>query len=164
MFTFTRRTAASFIAATATGAIVLTGAAASASGTPAHHAAAGQTISLDCHSGTSAFLNLAHKSGPAAGDEALLAQPCYDAAHHTQLLGHIDVVGTFESSSAATGHAVVAFNGGDIVLDGLESSNGPFTIGVTGGTGSYEGARGQATVAPQPGKGNQALITISLLP
>ena len=93
-----------------------------------------------------------------------MSQPCYDAAHHTQLLGHGYVISTFESSNAATGHAAVALNGGGIVLDGLESHTGPFTLAVTGGTGSYEGARGQAIVTPQPGKGNQALVTISLLP
>ena len=164
MFTITKRAAASFIATAATGAIVLSGAAASASGTPARHTAAGQTISLYCHGGTSAFLNLAHKGGLAAGDEAIMSQPCDAAAHHTQLLGHGYVISTFESSNAATAHAILALNGGDIVLDGLESPNGPFTIAVTGGTGSYEGAHGQAAIAPQPGKGNPALVTISLLP
>lgn len=137
---------------------------ASASSAPARHAAAGQTISLYCHGGSSAFLNLARKAGPAAGDESIMSQPCYSNAHRTQLMGQADVISTFVSTSAATGHAVAALNAGDILIAGVESESGPFTFAVTGGTGSYEGARGQAVITPQSGKGNPAMVTISLLP
>jgi hypothetical protein len=34
---------------------------------------------------------------------------------------------------------------------------------VTGGIGRFQGARGQATVDTLPGKGNRAMITLSLL-
>lgn len=138
---------------------------ASASSPPTRHAASGQTIALYCHGGTSAFLNLAHKTGPAAGDENILSQPCYNNTSRSQLLGHGYVISTLVSKSAATGHAVVALKGGDLVATGLESFSGSsFTWAVTGGTGSYDGARGQAVIRPQSGKGNPAVVTITLLP
>lgn len=138
---------------------------ASASSAPARPAASAQTIALYCHGGTSAFLNLAHKTGPAAGDENILAQPCDNNTNRTQLLGHAYVVSTLASKSVVTGHAVVALKGGSIVATGLESfSGGSFTWAVTGGTGSYDGVHGQATVAPQSGKGSPAVVTITLLP
>jgi len=40
----------------------------------------------------------------------------------------------------------------------------PFQLAVTGGTGRFQNARGQATVRLLPGKGNRAQITLTLLP
>jgi hypothetical protein len=37
-------------------------------------------------------------------------------------------------------------------------------MAVTGGTGSFQTARGEATVKLLPGKGHPAMITLSLLP
>jgi hypothetical protein len=37
-------------------------------------------------------------------------------------------------------------------------------LAVTGGTGIYQNARGQATVTTGPGKSNRASITLSLFP
>ncbi len=52
---------------------------------------------------------------------------------------------------------------GEIDLAGIQASN-PFKLAVTGGTGQYANARGQATVKLGTGKGNPATITLSLLP
>ena len=39
-----------------------------------------------------------------------------------------------------------------------------FQLAVTGGTGRFQNARGQAAVQLLPGKGNRSTITLSLLP
>ena len=38
--------------------------------------------------GTSTFVNVRHLSHPAVGDEVILAQPVFSAAHPSQLTGH----------------------------------------------------------------------------
>ena len=42
---------------------------------------------------------------------------------------------------------------------GIQASN-PFRLAVTGGTGRFQNARGQATVRLLPGKGNKAQVTL----
>ena len=57
----------------------------------------------------------------------------------------------------------LALRQGEIELAGVSKGN-PFTLAVTGGTGSYQNARGQATVKIARGKSNPASITLNLLP
>lgn len=60
-------------------------------------------------------------------------------------------------------HATLILRQGEIDLAGIQASN-PFKLAITGGTGLFANARGQATVKLGNGKGNPATITLSLLP
>jgi hypothetical protein len=51
---------------------------------------------------------------------------------------------------------------GDIELAGVTTGD-PSAIAVTGGTGIYQNARGQAIVKTRPGKGSPASVTLTLL-
>ena len=55
------------------------------------------------------------------------------------------------------------FKQGEVDVAGIQASN-PFKLAVTGGTGRFQNARGQATVQTLPGKGNRTRVTLSLLP
>jgi hypothetical protein len=59
--------------------------------------------------------------------------------------------------------ATWALNGGQVDAAGIQATN-PFQLAVTGGTGRFQNARGQATIKLLPGKGNRARVTLSLLP
>jgi hypothetical protein len=52
---------------------------------------------------------------------------------------------------------------GQIDAAGIRAAN-PFQLAVTGGTGRFQNARGQAIVKLLPGPGYKAPITVSLLP
>jgi hypothetical protein len=66
------------------------------------------------------------------------------------------------STPTTQDHALV-LNDGQVDAAGIQASN-PFQMAVTGGTGRFQNARGQATGRLLPGKGNWAQITLSLLP
>ena len=51
----------------------------------------------------------------------------------------------------------------EVDVAGIQASN-PCKLAVTGGTGRFQNARGQATVQTLPGKGNQTKVTLSPLP
>jgi len=51
--------------------------------------------------------------------------------------------------------ATLVFKQGEVDVAGIQASN-PFQLVVTGGTGRFQNARGQATVQTLPGKGNRA--------
>jgi len=70
---------------------------------------------------------------------------------------------TLVGGQATQDHATLALRGGEVDAAGIQASN-PFQLAVTGGTGRFQNARGQATVRLLPGKGNRAQITLSLLP
>ena len=46
------------------------------------------TIRLMIRGGTSAFVNVRHQRHPAVGDEVILSQPVFSAAHPAQRVGH----------------------------------------------------------------------------
>ena len=149
------------IAAAASGAIVLAGAGiavASASGTAITTAT---TIRLEARGGTATFVNVRHLSHPAVGDEVILAQPVFSAAHPSQLAGHGFVTVILVGRNAEQDHATLVLRQGQIDAAGVQASN-PFQLAVTGGTGRFQNARGQADVKLLPGPGNKALITLHL--
>ncbi|HEX9515540.1 MAG TPA: hypothetical protein VF940_05115 [Streptosporangiaceae bacterium] len=121
------------------------------------------TIVLHAHGGSATFVNVAHKTGPAIGDEVILKQPVFNPAHPTVVVGHGFVTVTFLGKNLTQDHATLVLRQGDIDLAGIQASN-PFKLAITGGTGLYANARGQATVKLGKGKGNPATITLSLLP
>ena len=128
----------------------------------AQNASSGRTIVLYSAGGAETDINIAGKPSLAVGDEAIEAQPVFNAAHRTQLLGHGYVIFTVLSADTANLHAVMSLKGGQIVLDGLKSVVGEAAlVAVTGGTGIYQGAGGQASVQPAAGT-RAAIITINL--
>ena len=121
------------------------------------------TIVLLAHGGSATFVNVAHKTGPAIGDEVILKQPVFSPAHPTVVVGHGFVTVTFVGKNISQDHETLVLRQGEIDVAGIQASN-PFKLAVTGGTGQYANARGQATVKLGTGKGNPATITLSLLP
>jgi hypothetical protein len=122
------------------------------------------TIRLLAHGGTSTFVNIRHQHRPAVGDEIILSQPIFSAAHPSQLAGHGYVTITIVARPFVVQvHATLVLKQGQVDAAGIEASN-RFQLAVTGGTGRFQNARGQATVHTLPGKGNGATITLHLLP
>jgi hypothetical protein len=121
------------------------------------------TIRLLARGGTSTFVNVRHQPKPAVGDEVILSQPIFSAAHPAQQVGHGWVTVTLVGGQATQDHATLVLTGGQVDAAGIQASN-PFQLAVTGGTGRFQNARGQATVHLLPGKGNRAQITLMLLP
>jgi len=121
------------------------------------------TIRLDIHGGSSTFVNVRHQPKPGVGDEIIVSQPVFSAAHPAQRVGHGWVTVIFVGGDVTQDHATLVFKQGQVDLAGIQASN-PFHLAVTGGTGRFQNARGQATVRLLPGKGNRARVTLSLLP
>jgi hypothetical protein len=122
------------------------------------------TIVLLAHGGSATFVNVAHKRGPAIGDEIILKQPVFSPAHPKVVVGHGYVIVTLLGGrNLSQDHATLVLRQGEIDAAGVQGSN-PFKLAITGGTGRYSNARGQATVKLGKGKGNPATITLSLLP
>ena len=121
------------------------------------------TIRLLARGGSSTFVNVRHQPKPAVGDEVILSQPIFSAANPAQQVGHGWVTVTLVGGQVTQDHATLALSGGQVDAAGIQASN-PFQLAVTGGTGRFQNARGQATVRLLPGKGNRAQITLTLLP
>ena len=77
--------------------------------------------------------------------------------------GHGWVTVTLVGGQVTQDHATLVLKQGQVDAAGIQASN-PFRLAVTGGTGRFQNARGQATVQLLPGKGNKAKVTLSLLP
>ena len=149
--------------AAASAAVIVAGtgiAVASASGPDITRAT---TIRLIARGGTSTFVNVRHQHRPAVGDEVILSQPIFSAANPAQLVGHGWVTVTLVGGRVTQDHATLMLRQGQVDAAGIQASN-PFRLAVTGGTGRFQNARGQAIVHLLPGKGNRAQITLSLLP
>ena len=108
------------------------------------------------------MINVRHSKGIGVGDEIIIAQPAFAAAHPAVVAGHSYVTVVFLTGTVARVTADLVLKAGDIELSGINASN-PFRLAVTGGTGSYASARGQATVRTGSGKSNPATFTIRLL-
>ena len=121
------------------------------------------TMRLVIRGGTSTFVNVRHQKRPGVGDEVILSQPVFSAAHPAQQVGHGWVTITLVGGNVSQDHATLVFRQGEVDVAGIQASN-PFRLAVTGGTGRFQNARGQATVQTLPGKGNRARVTLSLLP
>jgi hypothetical protein len=121
-------------------------------------------IRLEARGGTATFVNVRHLSHPAVGDEVILAQPLFSAAHPSQLAGHGFVTVILLGRNSEQDHATLVLRQGEIDAAGVQGPGNTFQLAVTGGTGRFQNARGQADVKLLPGPGNKALITLHLLP
>jgi opacity protein-like surface antigen len=125
--------------------------------------ATARTITLHVRGGTATFVNVRHEKGYARGDEFIGVQPAYYPARPGRVAGHLYVVITLISASATRDDATLTLRHGQIDLAGIESAN-PFTLAVSGGTGAFAGARGEATIKTGNGKDNPGTVFIRLLP
>jgi hypothetical protein len=93
-----------------------------------------------------------------------LAQPVFSVAHPGQLAGHGYVTVILVGNNSEQDHATLVLKQGEIDAAGVQGPSNTFQLAVTGGTGTFRNARGQADVTLLPGPGNKALITLHLLP
>ncbi|MGO8959499.1 MAG: hypothetical protein ACLQFR_19355 [Streptosporangiaceae bacterium] len=127
------------------------------------------TLRLLAHGGSLTVVNVTHsKAFPRTGDELILVQPVYAAAHPGKVIGHGFATATFVTPKISPPAGIrdevtLVLTQGDIELAGVTAGQSS-TLAVTGGTGIYQNARGEATVTTGPGKGNPASITLTLLP
>jgi hypothetical protein len=150
--------------AAASAAVITAAAGIAAASTSGPDITTATTMHLIARGGSSTFINIRHQNRPAVGDEVILSQPVFNAAHPSQLVGHgyVTVI-LVKAPNITQDHATLVLRHGQIDVAGIQASN-PFRLAVTGGTGRYQNARGQATVKLLPGPGNRANITLSLLP
>jgi hypothetical protein len=156
-----KRLIAAVSVAAAASAVIATTAAAST----APQAAAVTTLSLQARGGTFTSVNVTHATSfPEVGDELMVSQPVYQAAHPKQLAGHLYLIITFVAKAMPPAgtyqQATLVLKHGEILAAGMGSSS---LVAVTGGTGSYDNARGQARTRVLPGPGNRTDITVTLL-
>jgi hypothetical protein len=155
------RKSASIAAATAVTVVATAGIAMASASGPA--ITSPETIKLHLHGGSVTFINIRHKKGFLTGDEFIGAQPATSPAHPAQVIGHAYVTITLITKSTDRVQATLVLRQGQIDLSGIDVSD-PFELAVTGGTGAFANARGEATIDSGNGKSNPATITLSLLP
>ena len=88
--------------------------------------------------GTSTFVNVRHQSRPGVGDQIILSQPVFSAAHPARRVGHGWVTVTLmkKNVNVTQDHATLVFRQGQVDVAGIQASN-PFRLAVTGGTGRF---------------------------
>ena len=122
----------------------------------------GTTLRLIVRGGTSTFVDVG-KKGPSVGDEVILHQNVFRASNPSQRVGtgivKITLLGG-ASSSLTQDEANVLLPAGQIAVEGVQTSNTSFSLAVTGGTGAYRHAHGQANVTL--GAHNSSHVTIEL--
>ena len=163
MLHLTRRFGKGATIAAASAAVIVAGTGIAVASSAGPNITRATTIRLIARGGTSTFINVRHQHRPAVGDQVILSQPIFSAANPARQVGHGWVTVTLVGAPATQDHATLVFRQGQVDAAGIQASN-PFRLAVTGGTGRFQNARGQATVHLLPGKGNRAQITLSLLP
>lgn len=100
-------------------------------------------------------------SGPVPGDSTVITD---DYMKDGKVVGTDDVQCVLITLKSALCTVAVKFSNGGITLQGMgpADGSGTFNVAITGGTGVYEGARGQATISS--GKGNTGTETFHLIP
>ncbi len=142
------------------GVIVAAGVAVAAAGASTPHLTTARTLHLLARGGSSSFVDTG-KTGPSLGDEVILNQPVYWASDPDQLAGRGHVTVVLEGRNASQDHAVLVLGEGQVTLDGFQGANS-FPLAITGGTGEFQNARGQAWVIL--GAHNTSSITLNLIP
>ena len=153
-------------AAVVAGTFALAGGAAASSQAPApaQQAAHPRTVTVYLSGGTGTYLNLSGKRGGGIGDLTILNQPAYAGPGGGKRIGSGVVTIISLSKTQAQLHADLLLPGGTIDAAGVEQQSNPFTLAVTGGTGAYQGARGEVTVKLLNGsaQANPVALTVYL--
>lgn len=125
-------------------------------------ALAGERIQLVERALTDATLDLGAK-GDSVGDLLTFANPVFDAANKTQLgtdQGYCVRVVVGKSWECAW---TLSLKGGQITVAGPFSDSGDSLLAVTGGTGSYAGAKGSLKLHARDAHGSAYDFTYELL-
>jgi allene oxide cyclase len=125
-------------------------------------ALAGERIQLVERALTDATLDLGAK-GDSVGDLLTFANPIFDAANQTQLgtdQGYCVRVVVGKSWECAW---TLSLKGGQITVAGPFSDSGDSLLAVTGGTGSYAGAKGSLKLHARDAQGSAYDFTYELL-
>lgn len=126
-----------------------------------------RTLALVGKETASAFLDHGRDGTPSVGDEFVSAQRLLrrgKAAGRTG--GSCQVVAPAPGRDRNSFHCTVTLSlaAGQLMLDGLatfgEQGPQPMTMAITGGTGSFRQARGQATVAERAGRETSYRLSI----
>lgn len=129
-------------------------------GTTLTSASAGTSEELQFRAVTTEASNLdLGEDGLSLGDEFIF----HDVLKHGgEKVGHDGGVCTVTSVKGPETQCLVTFSlsGGQIVIAGLNKETGEFLFGVTGGTGQYQGASGEAHVVIR--SATVARVTIDL--
>jgi hypothetical protein len=148
----------------AVGALGITAAAGAAqAGTHAASGPADRTLTFTEHPVSDRTFNLGHATGFAVGSTELGANTLKQGAAtigHDGLSCVVNRLGAGTADELCTWIFVLA--DGQVSTQGLVRSTpsgpAPFELGITGGTGAYQAARGYATVVPA----NDPLITLHI--
>ena len=101
--------------------------------------------------------------GPSLGDEIVFSGKLLQGGHQ---VGHQGAVCTTVSMQRheAQCTATYSFRGGQITAQALVilGSPAPYTVSITGGTGTYQGAEGQVHVRPATPTNPNGLLTFHL--
>jgi Allene oxide cyclase barrel like domain len=101
--------------------------------------------------------------GPSLGDEIVFSGQLLQGGHQ---VGHQGAVGTTVSLQRheAQFTATYSFGGGQITAQALVilGSAAPYEVAITGGTGKYEGAKGQIHVLPATSTNPNGILTFHL--
>jgi hypothetical protein len=119
----------------------------------AAHGKGSKTLRLVAVENQSDFLDLG-APGPSLGDELVFSETLSRNGRHVGTSGVVCTTTAVEPPyEVTTYHCVgtLSLRNGQITLQGLievqgEDDPGPFTVAITGGTGDYRGAGGQAVV------------------
>jgi hypothetical protein len=120
-----------------------------------------RTVTLIVRGGSATFINVRQRKSVAAGDEFIGTQPTYLPGQPDRIVGRSYVVITLLTKQATRDEVTLVLRHGQLDLSGVEAGN-PFALAVTGGTGRFYGARGEAMIRTG-GKDNRGTITIHLL-
>ena len=124
-----------------------------ATGVASAHGGGKQTLRLVATELQSEFLDLG-ATGPSLGDELVFSESLEQHGRDVGMSGAVcTVTHAVAPYDVLTYHCVgtLSLRRGQITLQGLievqsEDDPGPFTVAITGGTGRYRGAGGEATV------------------
>ncbi|MDE3131836.1 MAG: hypothetical protein KGL16_11850 [Acidobacteriota bacterium] len=135
------------------------------SASPSAHTASAQTLALVERGGGIKFVDnppkAQHQGQFSAGDIAIVTRPLY---RHGSRAGTLELACLFTSSASDHCTGTATIGGSTIELAGVSNPRATTDIAVTGGTGSYAGARGSAVSKDRPGSADVADLKIVLLP
>ena len=122
----------------------------------------GRTLTLTEVQTNAAFVNISHTPQGAPGDQLILRSAVKDA--QGRRIGSSSVVCEMVFAKQLQCTGVYRLPGGTLTGTAMApaspTSTAPVHIAITGGTGRYEGASGQATLTPQSQTVNHTVIDL----
>ena len=111
----------------------------------------------------SKFVDVDNSGAASPGDEFIFNDQL-KSSDGSQIVGTVQgycvVTDLSEHPGASRCNTTATFGDATLNADGLSPSEGPFKLGITGGTGRYDQARGDVTIQPQTDR--SAIVTIDI--